>query len=557
MDFSFFIVDNKSGYKTKESWFSKNNPKEYINIINYCQKYLKSDSSFKEKIWFYFHGLTEKPKCQSCKTEVVFSERFDRGYNNFCSLECANNSGLLLEKQKSSNVKKWGVEFYTQHEDFISKQKETKKQKYGNENFVNVNKIKLTKKERYGDENFNNIDKIKNTSLNKWGVDNPSKSKIVVDKIIKKNQEKWGFNSPTQSPIIKEKLKSTILNKIKSKFNNNEFINYDFNLSQYKLCCQKCNQEYEIPMGLFNERKRFNHETCTYCNPVGISKFSQSEIEIVDFIKSIYKGDVQQNVRNIIKQEIDIFIPEFNLGIEFNGLYWHSELYKSSDYHLQKTKACNKKGIDLLHIFEDEWLYNRKIVESIIKNKLGLTSNKIFARKCLLKEISNQDSKNFLNHNHIQGGDCKNSVRLGLYYKDELVSLMTFSKGRIALGGNSEEWELVRFCNKNEFNVIGAASKLFKHFLKIYKPQTVISYSDIRLFGGGLYETLGFKKIRESKPNYWYVLENKRYHRFNFRKGKLVKQGFDLEQTEKEIMFNRGYRRIYDCGHIRWQFLNQ
>lgn len=538
MDFSFFITDNKSGHKTKESWFSKNHPKVYNDIILYCTKFLPINSSFKEKIWFYFNKLSVKPTCQSCGGDVKFSERFDRGYNQFCSLDCANDSGLLLSKQKSSNLQKYGVEFYTQHKDFVNKQKQTKL-------------------ERYGDENWVNVDKSKNTSLLKYGVDNPSKSTEIITKIITKFNEKYGFNSPTQSPEIKEKVKYTILQKIKSRFNDNEFVNYDFIKSEYTLNCTKCGLNYNIHMPLYNERRRFGYQTCTICNPIGISKVSSYESEIVDYIKTIYSGEIQTSVRGVIKQEIDIFIPEFNLGIEFNGLYWHSELYKDINYHLNKTLECKKVGVDLIHLFEDEWVYTPNIVKSIIKNKLGLINKKLYARNCVIKNVKDSDSKNFLNENHIQGGQCKNSIRLGLYYNDELVSLMTFSKGRMAMGGKPEEWELVRFCNKADFNVLGSASKLFKHFIKNYKYNKIVSYSDVRIFNGDLYNNLGFEKINTSKPNYWYVAENKRYHRFAYRKNVLVKQGFDKNKSEREIMFERGYYRIYDCGNIRWEYFSE
>jgi hypothetical protein len=150
MDFSFFTTDNKSGHKTKEVWFAKNYSQEYTGITSYCQQHLKSESSFKEKIWFYFKNLTQKPKCQSCNTEVKFSERFDRGYNQFCSLECANNSGLLINKIKESNLKKHGVEFYTQHKDFIKKRDKTKIESYGDKNYNNTEKMLQTKLKLYG-----------------------------------------------------------------------------------------------------------------------------------------------------------------------------------------------------------------------------------------------------------------------------------------------------------------------------------------------------------------------------------------------------------------------
>jgi hypothetical protein len=146
------------------------------------------------------------------------------------------------------------------------------------------------------------------------------------------------------------------------------------------------------------------------------------------------------------------------------------------------------------------------------------------------------------------------SVRLGLFYNNELVSLMTFSKGRVIMGGKEDEWELNRFVNKINTNVIGASSKLFKYFLKKYIPKRVVSYSDIRLFNGKMYDSLGFVKISQSRPNYWYVINGLRYYRFNFRKSILVKEGFDKSKSEREIMFERKIYRIYDCGHIRWEY---
>jgi hypothetical protein len=131
---------------------------------------------------------------------------------------------------------------------------------------------------------------------------------------------------------------------------------------------------------------------------------------------------------------------------------------------------------------------------------------------------------------------------------------MTFSKGRIIMGGKETEWELNRFCNLINHNIVGAASKLMNFFVKKYKPNKVVSYSDIRIFDGGMYEKLNFQYISQSKPNYWYVINGLRRHRFGFRKSILVKEGYDKDLTEKQIMLNRKIYRIYDCGNIRWEF---
>jgi hypothetical protein len=245
------------------------------------------------------------------------------------------------------------------------------------------------------------------------------------------------------------------------------------------------------------------------------------------------------NTRKIISPlELDVFIPSHNIAIEFDGLYWHSELHKPSNYHLNKTELCEKQGIQLIHIFEDEWRDKRDIIKSRLKNILGLTNNKIFGRKTQIKEVNSIDAKEFLNKNHIQG-NVNSSIKIGLYLNNELVSLMTFGKGRIALGGDSNQYELLRFCNKLDTSVIGGADKLLKYFIKTYKPKDIISYADRRWSQGDLYEKLGFDNTHNSSPNYWYIINNKRKYRFGFRKSILVKQGCDINKTEHQIMLDK------------------
>ena len=130
---------------------------------------------------------------------------------------------------------------------------------------------------------------------------------------------------------------------------------------------------------------------------------------------------------------------------------------------------------------------------------------------------------------------------------------MTFGKGRIMMGGKSNEYELTRFSNLLNHNVIGSASKLLKYFIEKYNPNKIVSYSDVRLFSGDLYVKLNFERKNQSKPNYYYVVNGIRKNRFNYRKSVLVNQGFDKNKTEKQIMFERNIYRIYDCGNIRWE----
>ena len=237
-------------------------------------------------------------------------------------------------------------------------------------------------------------------------------------------------------------------------------------------------------------------------------------------------------------------MPDLNLGFEFNGLYWHSDKYKENNYHLNKTKYFKEKGIRIIHIFEDDWYLKQDIICSQIKNLLGLTETKIFARKCHVKEIK---SSEFLDKNHIQG-NVKSNIKLGLFYNDELVSLMTFDnfEGRKKMeeGG----WNLSRFCNKINCNVIGGASKLLNYFIKTYKPLRIISYADRIWSEGNLYYQLGFKLVNETKPDYKYIIDGVKKHKSGFKKSKL-----NTLLTESQEMKNKGINKIYDCGKLKFE----
>lgn len=265
---------------------------------------------------------------------------------------------------------------------------------------------------------------------------------------------------------------------------------------------------------------------------------------------------LKNNRSFLSNKEIDIFIPSYNIGIECNGIYWHSELRgKNRNYHLNKTKLAQVKNVKLIQIFENEIINQPKIVISRLKSLLNLNKYSIYARKCKIQEIDNQFKNKFLNKYHIQGED-KSSIKLGLFYKNRLVAVMTFCKYRTALGRKNIkfEYELSRFCCIHNFNVVGGASKLLKYFERIYKPKKIISYADRRWSNGNLYFKLGFHYHHNSKPNYWYFKNNnlQLYHRFNFRKNILSKklEKFDPNLTEWENMKNNGYNRIWDCGNM-------
>lgn len=257
-------------------------------------------------------------------------------------------------------------------------------------------------------------------------------------------------------------------------------------------------------------------------------------------------------------KEIDIVSHENKIGIEVNGLYWHRSDVKGKNFHKNKTNKMLEHGYRLIHIFEDDWLFKKEICKSIILNAFSKTPRKIYARKCEIKIISNKDANKFLTENHIQGS-CVSKVRYGLFFENELVSVMTFGSNRKNLGNTAKpnEYELLRFCNKIYTNVVGGASRLFKFFVRQYDPQKITSYCNRSIGTGNLYKKLGFCFLYNTPPNYFYFNRNKRLSRFKFRKDVLIKQGYDKTKTEACIMEELGYHRIHDCGSMKFQWCNQ
>jgi len=416
----------------------------------------------------------------------------------------------------------------------------------------------------------------------KYGVDNVFQLKEVREKIKKTNLEKYGRKSFTQTEEYKEKSKKTHLEKYgchytkteeyfnkqrekkyknsyerkKENYKNVEIItkfeDYVGAKNKYEYECRLCGNIFEYHTNSFlvepRCKKCFPYEKCS----------SIMEKEVIEVVNKT-NIDFEVNNRSLIyPYELDIYIPSKNIAIEFNGLYWHSENilgYKKTvgprQYHIKKTKMCQEKDIRLYHFFEDEWIERKEIVKSMIKNALGLNKEKVFARKTKVIKISFEEKNKFMNENHLQGSDGSN-ICLALLYNNKIVSVMGFNKGKNKI---KDQYKLSRFASEINTQVIGGASKLLKYFIRNYKSKSIYSFSDLRISNGNLYKKLGFKYSKKNPPAYWYVKNEKRFHRFNFRKSKLKKlfpEIYSNDKTEWQIMQEAGYDRIWDCGNDRW-----
>jgi hypothetical protein len=595
------MMNNSEYYKYSESGIKKRNFKLW-EIVN---KY-KFGNNFKEKFYLYENKINQTPICY-CGNNVKFID-MNNGFREFCSKSCMYESvdmkdkkiktNLLKygvdnpsklketkEKVKISNRKKFGVDYPLQSKKVMESLKKANIEKYGVENpqmlkdvrekakrtmiskygvehpmlSDNIkNKLKETNLKRYGTENPLGNAEVKNKAMNTimdlYGVEFPIQNLEILKKIKNTNFKKYGVEHYTQTEEYKTRMKEMTFDKNISIVNSESYNLLNSEAHEYFIECYICNNNFVIQRQLFRKRKLNSECICLVCNPI-INGTSRKEKDLLEYIKNVYDGIIIENHKMV--KEIDIYLPEINIGFEFNGLYWHSELNKNKLYHSDKKKFFKKQNIEIIQIWEDDWDYKSDIIKSIILNKIN-KSKKIYARKCIVKELDNNDIiKDFLNKNHIQGF-VGSKYKIGLFYNGELVSIMTFGNLRKSLNSKSEEqkYELLRFCNKLNFTVVGGASKLFKYFIDNFKVKEVISYSDNARSDGNLYEKIGFSLQHETDINYYWAKNGIKYHRYNFRKDKLVKNGADNSKTEVEIMHDMGYYRIFDCGSKKWIFKN-
>lgn len=573
--------------------------------LSFLGRHLKCHKMDKKTYYDKHMKSNGEELCKTCGGQNKFIS-MRRGYSPHCSKRCANIDPECIEKHReglsridkvasAQKSKETRMKLYGSYlsEESKSKMKETsisryggmgmgskilaKKtmksclEKYGTENpsatVAIKEKIANTKLKVYGDHGYNNREKCMITCLEKYGVNNVFSSKKIREKISQTNLAKYGVKYPMQSKEILEKCENTCMTKYgvphysqskdRRDFLLNEFIHghdrfkeiYARDGSVLKCKCHKCGKEFEINYQSFIRRSELKVDVCPSCTEeVGRSA---KENSLIKFIDGICDNKIVTNCRSILEgnRELDIYIPEKALAIEFDGLFWHNELNKPNDYHVSKTEECAEKGIKLIHIFEDEWDLKRDIVESRLSSILG-KSNRIWARKCAALSLTPKEKQSFFEANHIQG-DARSAIAYGLKHGEEIVAAMSFGKSRF-----SDEYELIRYASKLNFTVVGGASKLLKYFLD-ENPEIakIVSYADRRWSNGAMYENLGFKLIGNTRPSYYYVVDGVRENRMKYQKHKLVAEGADPDKSEHEIMLDKKIFRIYDCGCLKYEYL--
>lgn len=280
------------------------------------------------------------------------------------------------------------------------------------------------------------------------------------------------------------------------------------------------------------------------------SNYSREEVQIAEFLESNGVEVESGNWSVLGDKELDLFIPTHRLAIELNGLHWHSTINSTNEArmrHVSKSQKCSEQGIELWHITDEQWHTKKDILKSMLLNKIGLASTKVYARKCLLKEVSSKEAKVFFNDNHIQG-QAAASIYYGLYYNEDMVMCLSFGKARY---NSNYVYELIRSATKKGFSVAGGFSRILKHFQKNHEG-SLVSYADRSYSTGKVYEKNGFKLASVSEPGYFWTKSGKSYNRVKFQKHKLagLLKDFDSNLSESENMYRNGYKKYWDCGQL-------
>lgn len=366
--------------------------------------------------------------------------------------------------------------------------------------------------------------------LGKWNA----KKDVIKQKTQKTFKRKYGHNHPSRASI------EHALHRL----NDKEWLISQHHTNSKTL--KNISEELDVHLStVSNYMKKWDI-------PIKYNFVSDGELELVDYIQSIYDGEVQTSVRDLIHPyEVDVVLPDLKLCFEYNGLYYHSEKFDKCDkyYHKNKTDLLLNNGYNLIHIFEDDWLSKKHILKSLIKNRIGKDSDKIYARKLNVRIPPKEEVNVLLNNYHIQGS-VGGSLVYGLYNDNELVSVMLF-KNR----GNGV-YELNRFASS--VRVVGGFSKLLSHFKRNVEWAEIISFADRCWSEGNVYVKNGFESVETLEPDYKYVINDKRVHKFNYRHASGLRDlpYYDKNLSEHQNMMNHGYYRIYDCGKYKFAIFN-
>lgn len=532
---------------------------------NYCGKEYFPKSSISKVCSFECSGKSaqnEKSQGKRAKTNI---ERYG-AENPFASEE-------IKARIKDINIEKYGVEYPTQDKNVRKRTEETNFKKYGVkhplQNEEIMSKLKKTNLERYGNTcslyNPEVRNKTRETMLERHGVETPFKSELIQKKIKKTNLERYGAKNPFQSDEIKEKIKKINFERYGSdNYSSSEAAEQDLQKRVDKIIglYNEGKTEYEIAEVMDCEyitvrRVLLKNNIVTPGNITQINKYWAHLIQKKFGVKFEHEGKIFTNKR----MSVDLYNDDFKIAIDINPTITHStqetpipyRTLTKVKYHQDRAIDAQENGWELIQIFD--WDSEEDILE-LLKSKFGM-NERVYARKCVVKEINNKESNDFLNENHRQQGKANSSIQYGLFYKGKLIQVMTFSKERFSRKRKENDYELLRLTSKKGITVVGGASKLLKAFQNSnYNPSSIKTFADFSKGSGKSYEKMGMEYEGFANLNAFYcnIYTNEAY-KVTEVTNKFRKEYSKLNMTQKEYMNSKDFYRINDAGNkiFKWK----
>lgn len=519
------------------------NPSMYRLILEHTS-FLPVDAPLKARYYCIINNMIEHPKCKTCGSKTTWHRSLSQGFKQYCNTTCKNLDPAQQQLSKNGIYKNYKVNNVSELPWIVEKRKQTSLLRYGTSSPAQSEQIKLktilTNRERYGVDHPNQLQeykqKIAKTNYNRYGVNYIQQHPDFKQKTSQTNLKRYSRNCHTQQHISEESLEK--LNNKDWLYNQHiiqqrSILNISHELNVWDTTVARYMQIHDIPVHHFYR--------------------STGEKELCGFIEShLHPGSVVPNVRSVISHELDIYIPSLKLAFEYCGLYWHSEQQgKDRNYHYAKFLECQQAGIQLVTIFEDEWEGTQDLVKQKILYLLNLNcQDVVYARNTSIGEVTAKQKNQFFAKYHIQGAG-PGSISYGLFDNvGEMVACVTL------IQQSDATYVLNRYATSK--HVVGGFSKLLKHFQKNNKWTQIITFADQRWSLGILYEKTGFTLDNILPPDYYYIVKNKRLHKFNFRRKNLQRLllKFDPTLSEKQNCDNNKILRIWDCGKKRYILKN-
>lgn len=506
--------------KFRPSDFSpKQVKKKYPEFYDWLLENYSFVDDFREKLYCWWHKLDSRPVCKMCGKPVSFVT-FSSGYNRYCSGKCGNSDPDTIAMKERNSMEKYGVSSPNKLKSSRDKAKRTYKKNYL-DNPENMKKLQERKSEtcrkKYGTDYYFQTEefkqKYKEKMLEEHGVENYSQTEEYLEKVRKTNNERYGADHYMQTISGKKRVSSTFM-------------------------------------------ERYNVEWATLLpsakNPHGMD--SRNNLIFKDILEK--SGIKYEREFELIKYRYD-----FKVGdtlIEISPVATHNSTFgvfgnppKTPDYHQDKTLKALENGYRCITVWDWD---NLDLVIEMLKPK-----EKVYARDCEIIEVSKKEADDFLEANHLQGTCRGQSIRLGLTHKGTLIEIMTFGKQRLRKTSKENSYELLRLCTRSGYTVTGGSERLFKRFVEIHNPDSIISYCDLSKFSGDIYTRLGFKKGKKPKPSkHWFNLMTGQHITDNLLRQRGFDQLFETDYgkgtSNEELMLEHGFVEIYDCGQQAYEW---